>query len=62
VKEIVKPWYCVRCWSVYHDHDGSFLAALAKGAPETCHTGQSSDVSPGQFEPCGGEIHPLAWP
>jgi hypothetical protein len=62
MKEIVKPWYCVRCWRVYHDHDGSFLAALAKGAPATCNTDQSGESSPGQSQRCGGEIQPLAWP
>jgi hypothetical protein len=61
-KEIVKPWYCVRCWSVYHDHDGSLLAALKSGKPATCDVSRAPEISPSQSARCGGDIQPLAWP
>lgn len=62
MSEIIKPWYCVLCWRVYHDHDGSFLDALKSGRPATCDTAQAPSISPGQANRCGGEIRPLAWP
>jgi hypothetical protein len=61
-KDIIKPWYCTSCWTVYHDHDGSLLAALKNGVGSSCEIARSGADSPSQTYRCGGDLQPLAWP